>query len=115
MRKSGEIVLFDEEDLREGSHEAIQAIKGIQFGDVKMPYGFTLIEEDGRKYVVPMAQEDWLGLMTRVNPEFDHHGEASRSCYQTGPASCNPYYCGDGYSCTRQYDPATNSYWCGCA
>lgn len=115
MRTAGDVILFDDEDFASGQHEAIRALKDVSLGDVHMPYGFRLVIGDDKKYLEPMAKEEWLGLMKDVNPSLDHDVVWPLSCVQTGPTTCSSHYCGNGYRCTRMYNPNTQQYWCGCA
>ncbi len=109
------LVIFDEKDLKVASHEAFIELKKVSLGDVVFPFGFRIVElEDDNHAVVPLSEEDWLSYMKRTNPNFDHGSAVARGCYQTGPKSCSSHYCGNGYRCTRAYDPKNKVYWCGC-
>lgn len=110
-----ELVIFDDDDLTIGSHEALLDLAQINLGDVVFPFGFRIVElQNGKRVVTPLSENDWISYMKRTNPNFDHGSSPARGCYQTGPKSCNPYYCGNGYSCRRAYDPKNKVYWCGC-
>ena len=115
MKQIDGLIVFDEDDITSATHEAFLELEGVSLGDVVFPFGFRIVElEKGRKAVVPLSEQDWLRYMNRTNPGFDHLGALSRGCYQTGPESCSSHYCGNGYRCTRAYDPKDKVYWCGC-
>ncbi|MGO8189393.1 hypothetical protein [Rhizobium leguminosarum] len=93
-------------------HPAILALQGISLGDVRMPYGFELMEENGKKYVVPLTQEQWEHILKAVNPDFDHH-TMPNFCRFVDNENCSTLGCTtSGYECRKL--TGNGRYVCGC-
>src|SRR5215207_693728 len=87
-------------------HPAFKSLEGVSLGDVRFPFGFFLVEENGKKFVVPATVEDRRKRLLTAFPDI--HPEALSE-------SCNPSVwherceggCGklpSTYMCMRIYD-----------
>jgi hypothetical protein len=65
------------------------------------PYGFKLVEVEGKKLWEPGTLEDWRAIMALskgVNVR-DFAEEPTRGCYNTGPQTCSNGPCGGNFGC----------------
>jgi hypothetical protein len=104
------------EDYRD--HPAFKALSAVSLGDVRFPFGFFLVEEGGKTFVVPGTQEDHRKMLLKAFPDIDPKAF-------TQGAGCTPDSSGlgchggcpgfpSGYTCMRAHEEATRYYDCAC-
>jgi hypothetical protein len=114
MEDRNGVIVFNDRDLRDGTHPALQALSSVSFGDVVLPWGFFLKDVDGKKKIVAASREDHYASMRRADPTISEHA-LQAPCYEADPTDCSKISCAQpGYRCGRYYDEEKSKYGCGC-
>src|ERR1700752_3440295 len=71
MIKERNGVTFFESKDDYADHPAFKALSTVSLGDVRFPFGFFLVEEEGKTFVVPGTQEDHRKTLVKVFPDID--------------------------------------------
>jgi hypothetical protein len=97
-------------------HPAFKALKEVSLGDVRFPFGFFLVEEDGKKHVLPGTKDDLLKRLLTVFPDYPTQsltGICTVSAFQEGcEGGCGEM--GVTFRCMRIYDDPFHFYACAC-
>jgi len=110
------IVIFTAKERYE-DHPAVRALEGVSLGDVRFPFGFFLVEDNGKKVVIPGTAEDRRQRLLTAFPDIlpealavtcDVHlsSDWNEVCSGACPSSL--------YRCERLYDDSSHYYACGC-
>lgn len=78
----------------EPDHLAFQALAKVSLGDVRFPWGFFIVTEEGGSHVVPATEADHTALLAKIFPGETPIG-LGRCGYLGGDClgSCDaPYY-----------------------
>lgn len=81
------------EDFVESLPEELRNIPAVFYA----PYGFKLVEIDGKKLWQPGTPDEWRAAMAKVHgvdPTTIKEHPAPFSCYNSSPTSCNNGPCG---------------------
>jgi hypothetical protein len=109
-------ILFFPTDEDFSGHPAFEALQTVSLGDVRFPFGFYLVDEDGQRHVVPATEEARAKVLRKAFPEICAEVLAVR-CF---PNSSGPGCSGDCSSlppihrCMRAYDGSDLFYSCAC-
>jgi hypothetical protein len=110
-------VTFFEAKQDYADHRALKALDGVSLGDVRFPFGFFLVDEGGKKVVVPGTQEDHRKMLLRAFPDIDpkaftlgHCNPDSQGLGCHGGCSGFP----SGYFCMRALEEDIGYYGCAC-
>lgn len=117
MSKERNGVTFFETKEDYADHPAFKALSAVSLGDVRFPFGFFLVSEGGKSFVVPGTQEDHRKVLLRAFPHID------RMALERG--ACLPDSMGDGchggcpnfptgYFCMRFTAEDLRFFGCGC-
>lgn len=107
------IVIFDL-DEKYPEHPAFKALQGVSLGDVRFPFGFFLVQHNGKTIVVPGTEEDRRQRLLRAFPNTPP---------EVLSATCHPSVwherCEGGcpvptYRCMRIYDDPFHYFACAC-
>ena len=118
MRERNGVLFFPiDEDFKD--HPAFKALQSVSLGDVRLPDGFFLREENGKKYVIPATKEERRAMLRKAFPNmtpeafdafclpsvFDFRRcEDNGECHQLKPR----------HRCERGFDPENHQYFCAC-
>ena len=114
VERNGIYVFTSNEDYKD--HPAVMALEGVSLGDVRFPFGFFLVEQNGKTFVIPgTAQDRQKRLLTafpNILPEAltatcERH--LSPNWQEVCSGSCPRFY-----KCMRLYDDVSRYYTCGC-
>lgn len=116
MREYGDRFLVFDNNERAGSEDpAIKALEGLSFGDVVMPYGFTLEDVDGKTIIVPLEKSQWLeSIQTLIDAGGDVHPTTNCRLYTTDSCTGDCVGAVGAPFCLRAVDRYTGRYFCGC-
>jgi hypothetical protein len=113
--RNGVIFFGSKEDY--ANHRALQALNGVSLGDVRFPFGFFLVEEDGKTVVLPGKQDDHKKMLLKAFPDIDPKAFTQGACNPDpdGPGchgGCSGFPA--GYFCMRAIDEDIRYYGCAC-
>jgi hypothetical protein len=95
-------------------HPAVRALKGVSLGDVRFPFGFFLVENNGKKVVLPATEEDRRKRLLTAFPDIPPEVMGGKDCMYHHEDECGPGTCSGPYDCMRITEPTSNYYGCGC-
>jgi hypothetical protein len=98
-------------------HPAFKALSAVSLGDVRFPFGFFLVKEGGKAFVVPGSQEDHRKMLLKAFPSIDPKAFLQGACTpdSDGPGchgGCSEFPA--GYFCMRAIDEDVRYYGCAC-
>lgn len=109
------IVIFTSNEKYE-NHRAVKALEGVSLGDVHFPFGFFLVDENGKTIVIPGTEEDRRRIILTSSPYILPEALTVRCERHLSPnwqevcsGSCPQFY-----KCGRLYDDSSRYYACGC-
>jgi hypothetical protein len=109
------VSIFDMNEKNE-DHRAFKELRKVSLGDVRFPFGFFLIDEGGKTYVLPGTEEDrrktMLKAFPNINPEAflqGCHPNAFGSGCHGGCGKMSP-----GFKCKHLFDNDRRFFGCGC-
>jgi hypothetical protein len=109
-------VTIFEPNEKDKSHRAFKELSKVSLGDVRFPFGFFLIDEGGKTYVLPGTEEDRRKTLLRAFPNIDPEA-FSQGCHP------NPFDTGchggcgkmsPGFRCRRLFEEDRRFFGCGC-
>jgi len=114
MRDIKDWVFFDHDDPARSTHPAVLALKNLNFGDVLMPWGFTLQNVEGAIKIIPASEDDWRKEVARLNEEGIIANPMPR-CRSIG-SDCGGDCIGSVGApfCTQGFTKSKDYYFCGC-
>lgn len=117
MMKQFNGVTFFQEKKDYADHPAFKALNAVSLGDVRFPFGFFLVTENGKSFVVPGTEEDHRKTLLRAFPDIDPKALVRGRCI---PASMGVECTGGcpgfptGYACMRFFADDLRYFDCGC-
>jgi hypothetical protein len=106
-------------DMNENWSEypACKALKDVSLGDVRFPFGFFIVEENGKKQVIPGTKEDLLKTLRSAFSDYPT-GSVAFSCL---PDVFDRNRCKGGcrdfpsvYRCMKLVDEGNGFFGCAC-
>jgi hypothetical protein len=115
MERNG-IVFFNLTEKYD-DHPAFKALKQVSLGDVRFPFGFFLVEEDGKKHVIPGTKEDLVKRLLIAFPDYPTPSLTTPNCsvnaFEDGcEGGCEEL--GITFICRRIYHDPFQYYACAC-
>lgn len=104
-------VKFEQNDLDYDIHPAVMALKGLSFGDAIFPFGFQLVEIEGKMKLSPISEEQRNKLVLDVDPTADLG--SLNNCALINPTQCSMGGCRPRF-CSRFYNAQGRYYYCAC-
>ena len=98
-------------------HRAFKALSTVSLGDVRFPFGFFLVEEKGKTFVLPATLEDHRKTLLKAFPDIDP------KAFTQGACNPNPEGLGchggcpgfpAGYVCMRALEEDIGYFGCAC-
>ncbi len=116
MRERNGIAVFEVgEDHPD--HPAFRDLRSISLGDVRFPFGFFIVDEDGQRYVRPATEAEREELLFKVFPDGpSEYVLDSDRCY-LHDGKCKDFRCHTVQPpsrCFRGYDESRRQYGCWC-
>lgn len=71
-------IVFFELDEKWDDHPSCKELREVSLGDVRFPSGFFIVEENGKKFILPATKEDLLKTM--------------RTAFRDYPAGCLRFF-----------------------
>jgi hypothetical protein len=112
------IVLFDLNE-KYADHPVTRKLQGVDLGDVRFPFGFYVVEENGKKIVLPGTREDLVKHVLKAFPDYPK--ELFGLIGSTGVCRGSTDGCEGGcrgfptgYACVRLGDPTDGFFGCDC-
>jgi hypothetical protein len=107
-------VVFFSEDQDYKNHAAYRELSKVSLGDVKLPSGFFLVDEDGKTVVVPASEEDRRKMILKAFPDTSE--EAIRTFCIVDGGRCRGDCSGmvPRHQCRRAYEESRRQYACAC-
>ena len=109
------VTIFDAAE-KDANHKAFKELGKVSLGDVRFPFGFFLVEENGKTIVIPAAMEDRKKALLRAFPDIDQRA-FSQGCHPNPfSAGCHGG-CGQmspGFRCMRLFEEDRRFFGCGC-
>jgi hypothetical protein len=116
IERNGVVFFPTDEDYSD--HPAFQALKSVSLGDVRLPNGFFLKEEQGKQYVLPATREEREAMILKAFPHTsrealdsfclpslsDDHKCDNIECFKLKPH----------HICMKGFDGAVHQYGCAC-
>jgi hypothetical protein len=113
VERNGIVIFTSEEGYKD--HPAVKALEGVSLGDVRFPYGFFLVENNGKRVVIPGTAEDRRQRLLTAFPEIQPEAlTATCDLHYTGTGYLCQGACPHLYKCLRLYDDLTRYYACAC-
>jgi hypothetical protein len=115
MEKNRVVFFESQQDYTE--HRAFKALKDVSLGDVRFPFGFFLVKESGKTFVVPGTQEDHRKMLLKAFPDIDPMAFSHGACLPDPEGlGCHGGCPGfpAGYFCMRAADEDIGYYGCAC-
>src|SRR5262245_60271174 len=81
IERNGVVLFPPDEDFT--AHKAFRALSTVSLGDVKFTFGFFLVEENGKRYVVPATEEERRTMLLKAFPKITSE-EVRAFCIQSG-------------------------------
>ena len=110
-------VTFFEPDKNHDDHRAMKDLAKVSLGDVKFPFGFRLVDEDGKTVVIPATEDERKSVLRQAFPDL---APELRSFLGCTPNSSGPG-CHGGcpgmpsvYKCMRLWEETRRFFGCGC-
>jgi hypothetical protein len=97
-------------------HPAFVALRSVSLGDVRFPWGFFLVHENGKTYVSPATEQDHRRVLLQAFPDLPEEA-LSQSCRLV--TTDEHLHCGGTCKAGPEYDcvrhvAGGNYYGCGC-
>src|SRR5262245_10270342 len=84
IERNGVVFLSADEDQKK--HTAFRELSKVSLGDVKLQWGFFLVDEGGKTIVVPASEEDRRKMILKAFPDTPE--EAFRSYCVASNGGC---------------------------
>jgi len=95
-------------------HPAFVALRSVSLGDVRFPWGFFLVNEGGKAYVLPATEQDHRRVLLQAFPDLPEEA-LGQSC---GLHAEDHLHCGGSCRAGPEYDCVPHNhgsyYGCGC-
>jgi len=95
---------------------ALKDLQKVSLGDVRFPFGFFLVDEGNKTYVIPGTLEDRRETLRKAFPNI-HPLSVFAGCFPNSDGPGCHGGCGGfpaGYRCMRMVDDNRRYYSCGC-
>jgi hypothetical protein len=116
MRERNGIAVFEVgEDHPD--HPAFRELRSISLGDVRFPFGFFIVDEDGQRYVRPATEEERKELLFKVFPDGPSETVLDSNFCYLHDGKCVAHLCAQiepPSRCFRGYDESRRQYGCWC-
>jgi hypothetical protein len=93
-------------------HPAFRLLDTVTLGDVRFPFGFFIVEEDGEKFVLPATAEQRINMLSKAFP--DQPRSSWENACRSGVGSSCKGECDIGEICSRGFDSEVVQYGCAC-
>jgi hypothetical protein len=97
-------------------HPAFRDLQGVSLGDVRFPFGFFLVNEKGKKVVIPGTRDDLIKRLLQALPKYPIDLISTTGvCTQFNDAcegGCSDF--GSTFRCVKFHDQHNFFYGCGC-
>ena len=106
-------VEFFATDEDAADHPATRLLATVSLGDVHFPYGFFIREEDGKPFVLPATEEQWLDMLGKAFPERARDSWENR-CRTGSGGRCTGRCRGLSEICMRGFESEHVQFACAC-
>lgn len=106
-------VEFFTEDEEASDNAAFRTLETVELGDVRFPYGFFIVDEDGERYVLPATAEQRLDMLAKAFPDRPRDSWED-TCRNGIGKRCRGECRRIGEFCLRGFDSEVIQFACAC-